>query len=155
MRQGTVRLGIIRRGAWMEVEVAPHLLGVLGTDRVVLWAGLLLQRPHPALARHHGLKPEGVYISLHKYGSPGNRHGLRATQRIMAVDGVATPDLDAFLAAVAGRGDRDPVRLTILDLMGRERVRTLKLDLQHWPTVELRWEADGWVRLTRAAGGGL
>jgi hypothetical protein len=64
----------------------------------------------------------------------------------VAVNGVPTPDLDAFEAAVEGVADRDFVRLRTRDLEGRVEVITLKLDLEYWPTVDLSRGRAGWER---------
>jgi hypothetical protein len=141
-----VQLKVLREGTELELTVPTEPLMGGGTDRGVLWAGTLLQEPPLALARDHSLLREGVYISRYWYGSPANRYGLRATSRIVEVNGTATPDLDRFLAAVAKTKDRGSVRLKVLDLEGRVRVKTLKLDLEYWPTWELRRSADGWQR---------
>ena len=141
-----VRLKVLREGKELELTVPTEPLMGGGTDRGVLWAGTLLQEPPLALARDHSLPREGVYISRYWYGSPANRYGLRATSRIVEVNGTATPDLDRFLEAVAKTKDRGSVRLKVLDLEGRVRVKTLKLDLEYWPTWELRRSADGWQR---------
>jgi hypothetical protein len=144
----TVDVSVLRDGEQLDLDIPTAPLDGRGTDRVVLWAGALLQAPHLAVAAQRGIASgEGVYVSWFWYGSPANRYGIRATRRIVEVDGVPTPDLDAFLAAVADRPDRGPVRLRTLHLDGKEEVITLKLDLQFWPTVELRRTAGRWVRL--------
>jgi hypothetical protein len=79
------------------------------------------------------------------YGSPVERHGLRATRRILAVGGAPTPDLDAFQAAVRDVPDRGSVQLLAEDLDGRREVLTLELDLRYWPTQALRWNGEGWA----------
>ena len=45
------------------------------------------------------------------------------------------------------QSDRGPVRLRTLHIDGKEEVITLKLDLQFWPTTELRRTAAGWQRI--------
>ena len=57
-------------------------------------------------------------------------------------------DLDALLAAVEDKRDREPVRLETLDLDGKPGVITLKLDLAYWPTYELRRQAGTWERMS-------
>jgi S1-C subfamily serine protease len=144
-----VALTVLRNGELLDLQVPTAALSARGTDRAVIWAGTLLQSPHRAVAVQRGLDPVGVYVSWFWFGSPANRYGLRATLRILAVDGRPTPDLDSLLAAVAGRRDRGAVRLSTVDLDGRPNVITLKLDLTYWPTGELRRGPDGWRRIAR------
>ena len=120
-----------------------------GTTRAVLWAGALLQAPHPALPAQYGIPRGGVYVSRHWYGSPSTRYLLEATSRIVKVDGQPIADLDEFLAAVATKADRAAVRLDTLDLDGKPDVITLKLDLKYWPTYELRRNEGVWERVGR------
>jgi S1-C subfamily serine protease len=141
-----VQLRVVRDGEELGIEVPTKLLDGRGTERALLWAGTLLQTPHRALAAQHGLAPEGVYVSWFWYGSPANRYGIGNTRRILTVDGQPTPDLDAMLAAVAGKPDRGAVRLRLVDLDGKVEVRTLKLDLEYWPTYELIRGEQGWTR---------
>ena len=148
--RGPAALTILRSGVTMPVILDPHSLSGRGVERLVGFAGTLLHAPHDALATQRGLEPVGVYTAWYWYGSPAARFGLRPTRRIMAVNGQPTPDLDAFLAAVAGLPDRAPVRLDTLALDGQEQVVTLKLDQRYWPTFELSRAADGtWTRAPR------
>ncbi len=146
-RAERVSLTVLRDGVERTVDVATVTLDGSGVDRVVSWAGLVLHQPHLELAAQRGLAPEGVYISWFWYGSPAARYGLRPTRRILEVDGVPTPDLDSFLTAVAGKSDRDSVRLKTVSLDERVRVYTLKLDLGYWPTREFRYEEGEWARV--------
>ncbi len=141
-----VDMRVLRNGDEVELQVQTEAVSGRGTERAVLWAGTLLQTPHRALAAQRGLAPEGVYVARVWYGSPGDRYGLRATSRIVAVDGRSTPDLDAFLEVVREKGDRGAVRLKIRDLDGRPDVLTLKLDLEYWATYGLERGAEGWTR---------
>ncbi len=126
------------------VEARPHC--DCGTDRVIHWAGALLQAPHHAAQIQRNLAPTGVYISLYWYGSPASRSRLRAARCIVAVDGQPTPDLDTFLAAVADKSSRDSVRLKTVDLDNKADLITLRLDLDYFPTYELRRGPNGWTR---------
>jgi len=143
----TVSLRVLRDAHVVDVEVPTAPLSGRGTERAVIWAGTLLQAPMRAVAVQRGIPPGGVYVSWFWYGSPANRYGLRATLRIVAVDGRPTPDLDALLSAVADKRDRGAVRLAVVDLDGKPDVITLKLDLEDWPTEELVRGPDGWRRI--------
>ncbi|MEY2853323.1 MAG: hypothetical protein RL030_455, partial [Pseudomonadota bacterium] len=115
-------------------------------DRVVLWAGAILQAPHRAMSAQRGVAPEGVYVAFFAYGSPATRYRLYPGRRIVEVDGQPTPDLDAFLKVVAGRPDRSSLRLRTLSWNNTPEVITLKLDRHNWPTAEVVRGPDGWDR---------
>jgi S1-C subfamily serine protease len=142
-----VLLTLLRDGEERTVAVPTTAVDGRGTDRVLFWAGAVLQAPHPAIAEQGGIDPQGVYVAWFSYGSPANRYGLTAGRLIVAVDDREVTDLDSFLAAVAERPDRSSVRLRTVSLDGRPDVMTLELDLEFWPTTELRRNAKGWVRI--------
>jgi S1-C subfamily serine protease len=138
---------VLRDGVEQTLEVEPQPMSGDGTTRAVLWSGALLQAPHPVLAAQYRIEPGGVYVSRHWFGSPATRYRLEATRRIVEVDGTPVSDLDGFLALVADKRDGDAVRLETVDLDGRPAVITLKLDLEYWPTYELRRTGAGWERI--------
>jgi len=147
-QQDEVRLTLLRDGAEMTLPVPTTAVDGRGTDRVLFWAGAVLQAPHSAINEQGGIEPEGVYVAWFWYGSPANRYGLSASRLIVAVDDRDVTDLDGFLAAVANRPDRSSVRLRTVSLDGRMDVMTLKLDLEFWPTTELRRNGKGWERIS-------
>ncbi|MBW2494203.1 MAG: PDZ domain-containing protein, partial [Deltaproteobacteria bacterium] len=129
-RRDEVRLTLLRDGEEMTLLVPTAAVDGRGTDRVLFWAGAVLQAPHSAINEQGGIAPEGVYVAWFWYGSPANRYGLSASRLIVAVDDREIADLDGFLAAVADRPDRSSVRLRTVNLDGRTEVMTLKLDLE-------------------------
>lgn len=130
----------------VDLPVPTTALGGNDVDRVVLWAGAVLQAPHRALSVQRGIAPEGVYVAFFSYGSPATRYRLLPGRRIVEVDGQPTPDLDAFLKVVAGRPDRSSLRLRTLSWNNRPEVITLKLDRHYWPTSEIVQSPGGWER---------
>ncbi len=146
---GRFSIEILRGGEEQTIEAEPAAMSGQGTTRAVLWAGALLQAPHPALSAQYGIPRGGVYVSRHWYGSPATRYRLEATSRIVEVDGQPVADLDEFLAAVATKLDRAAVRLDTVDLDGKPDVITLKVDLEYWPTYELRRHEGAWERVGR------
>ncbi|MCW8845343.1 MAG: trypsin-like peptidase domain-containing protein [Gammaproteobacteria bacterium] len=139
-------VSVWRNGAVRELEVETAVLSGDGIDRVVSWAGALLQAPHRALSAQRGNEPVGVYVSFFNFGAPASRYGLVAGRRILEVDGVATPNLDVFLAQVSGKHDRESVRIKTINWNDQIDVLTLKLDKHYWPAYELR-KIDGvWRR---------
>jgi S1-C subfamily serine protease len=136
-----------RDGNAVDIDVATTALDGRGIDRVVSWGGALLQNPHRAMSAQRGIDPYGVYVAFFSYGSPATRSGLYAGRRIVQVDDVATPDLNAFVEAVSGREDHESIRLTTVTWNGAVEVITLKLDNQYWPAYEVRRTEDGWQRI--------
>lgn len=147
VQKPAVTLTVLRNGIEERIEVPTVALGGRDLDRFVVWAGAVLQAPHRALSAQRSIPPEGVFVAYFSYGSPATRYQLWAGRRIVEVDGRPTPDLDAFITAVAGRADRASVRLRTVSWNGSVDVITLKLDKQYWPAYELRRTDQGWERM--------
>ncbi|MCA9715516.1 MAG: trypsin-like peptidase domain-containing protein [Myxococcales bacterium] len=147
LTRGPVEVELLRDGALIKTTVRGLPISGAGTDRVLHWAGALLQAPHRAVMMQRGIPPAGVYISLYWYGSPASRSKMRAARMITEVDGRPTPDLDAFLEVVRGRPNRASLRVKTLDLEGKSQLQTLRLDLDYFPTYEFRRDARGWLRV--------
>jgi len=141
-----VMVTVWRNGSAREIKIETAALDGRGVDRAVSWAGALLQDPHRAMAAQRGIEPTGVYVAFFSYGSPATRYGLWAGRRVVEVDEIPTPDLVAFVDAVAGKQDRTSVRLKTVTWNGAVEVITLKLDNQYWPAYEIRRTENGWTR---------
>ena len=141
-----VRLTVWRDDTEQTVDVDTVPLGGGDIDRVLVWAGATLHAPHRAMAAQRGIEPDGVFVAFFMYGSPAARYKLWAGRRITEVDGQPTPDLDAFIAAVAGREDRTSLRLKTVNWNDSVDVITLKIDEHYWPAYELRSTDGGWER---------
>jgi S1-C subfamily serine protease len=141
-----IEVVLFREGEERTAAVATVALDGLGIDRAVLWAGALVQAPHRELAAQRGLDLGGVYVSYFNFGSPASRSGLFAGRRIVAVDGLPTPDLDRFVAAVRGLAHGQSVRLNTVSWNNVPEVITLKLDNNYWPSYELKRAHYDWHR---------
>ena len=144
--KANVSVTVWRDGEEKIVPLATAALAGHDIDRVVMWGGATLQAPHRAMIAQRGIPPEGVYVGYFSYGSPATRYGLFPGRRIVEVDGIPTPDLDAFLKVVSGRPDRSAIRLRTITWNNAPEVITLKLDDHYWPTYELNRTAEGWER---------
>jgi S1-C subfamily serine protease len=142
----TVRAEIFRDGRELEVEAETVALDGIGIDRVVLWAGALLQTPHRELGVQRGLAPGGVYVSFFNFGSPASRSGLFAGRRIVAINGEPTPDLDTFVEVVTSLGEGASGRINTVSPNDVPEVITLAPDDQYWPSYELRRDGATWQR---------
>ena len=141
-----VDVTIYRAGGELSGRIPTVALEGAGIDRVLLWAGALLQAPHRAIAVQRGIQAEGVYVSFFSFGSPASRSGLYAGRRVVGVDGQPVADLDEFLDVVSGRDDRESVRLNTVTWNNVSEVITLKLDNHYWPSYELRRDGESWQR---------
>jgi pro-apoptotic serine protease NMA111 len=139
-------LTILRDGAVKDIKTSTVALPSDGTERILLWAGALLQKPHHAAAAQRQVPSEGLLVGFYNFGSPASRYGLVAGWRIVGVNGVATPDMDSFIKVVQGLKDRDNVRLAVRNWEGTGQVITLKLDQKYWPTYEVNHTDQGWQR---------
>ncbi|HEY5101756.1 MAG TPA: PDZ domain-containing protein, partial [Steroidobacteraceae bacterium] len=141
-----VAVTVWRGRAEQTIDVDTVELPGADIDRLVMWGGATLQAPHRAMSAQRGIPPVGVYVGYFAYGSPATRYGLFPGRRIVEVDGIPTPDLDAFLGVVTGRPDRSSVRLRTITWNNAPEVITLKLDKHYWPAYELTRTPNGWER---------
>ncbi|MDJ0927538.1 MAG: PDZ domain-containing protein [Gammaproteobacteria bacterium] len=146
-RQAEVELDILRNGEPLRLEVATVALDGRGVRRALIWAGALLQAPYRDMAAQRGIEPEGGYVAYFSYGSPAARYGLFAGRRIVEVDGVPAENLDRFLELVAGRADRESVRLKTIIWNGTVEVLTMKLDQTYWPASQVIYADNRWQRV--------
>lgn len=140
-----VALTLLRNGHVISVTVATVTLNGEGTQRILMWAGALLQKPQHAAAQSN-VPTAGLLVNYYNFGSPASRYGLTPGQTILAVDGQATPDMDSFIAAVKDKRDGATVRLSVRTWDGMRQIITLKLDLRYWPTYEVVHTPQSWQR---------
>lgn len=141
-----VSVTVYRDGRELTQTIATVALDGSGIDRVVSWAGALLQEPHRPLAVQRGIAPRGIYVSYFNFGSPASRYGLFAGRRIVAIDGLPTPDLDSFVRVIKQVGGREAVRINVVDWNDVPEVITLKPDQHYWASYELRRNGYEWHR---------
>ena len=144
-QRSKVTLTLLRNGQIKSVTVPTVTLNGDGTQRILMWAGALLQKPQHAAAQSD-VPTTGLLVDYYNYGSPASRYGLTPGQTILAVDGYNTPDMDSFIAAVKGNHDGDTVRLSMRTWDGSRQIITLKLDLRYWPAYEVVHTPQGWQR---------
>ena len=142
-----VTVTVWRDGESLDITLATVALDGRGIDHAVAWAGALLQNPHRPMAAQRGIDPNGVYVAFFSYGSPATRYGLWAGRRVVAIDDVPVPDLEAFVKVIADKQHAESVRVTTVTWNEAVEVITLKPDNQYWPAYEVRRSDDnGWVR---------
>ena len=141
-----VDLTVLRDGEIKDIKLDTVSLPSDGTERLLVWAGAMLQKPSHAAAAQRSIPAEGLLVGFYNYGSPASRYGLATGWRIIGVNGVATPDMDTFLKQVQGLKDRDNVRLAVQNWDGTAQVITLKMDQRYWSPYEVIRTDQGWER---------
>lgn len=139
------RLTVCRDGGLVEVDAAPRPLAPVDVDRVILWAGVRVHAPDRS-ARLEGVSPSRPYVAWTDNGSPAGRAKLYSQRSILSVDGIDTPDLDAFVGALVAKPAGAPVRLELQTRTGEREVLTVEPDAHFFPLEELRWIDGGWER---------
>jgi S1-C subfamily serine protease len=145
-QKDSVEVVYLRGGVEMTANIETVALDGVDIDRAVLWAGALLQAPHRELAVQRGLDGGGVYVAYYNFGSPASRGGLLAGRRIAALNGIPTPDLDAFIVAARAVGASESIRINTVTFNEVPEVITLELDEQYWPAYEVRRVNGAWQR---------
>ncbi len=144
VQAGPVRVEFVRAGQHLSVLLNGQLAKAPSANRVVIWSGAMLQEVPATLASQRGLPLTGIYVAGRWRGSPADAYDLGPTRRILAVDGLPTPNLDAFLEVIESRNEAKSVRLRVAGLDNKVSVLTLEPDLHYWPARELRLGPNGW-----------
>ncbi|QIW96016.1 hypothetical protein AMS68_001534 [Peltaster fructicola] len=141
---------VVRQKQVMQLQVTTVPTSSLETDRIVVFCGAVLHRPHHAVRQQISKIHSDVYISGRIRGSPAYMYGLSSTHFIMAVNAVPTPDLATFVAETSKIPDNTYFRLKLMTFDNVPWVATLKKNEHYFPTVEFvkdANEAEGWRRI--------
>jgi hypothetical protein len=146
---------VVRRREQLAVTVPTVPTADLETTRAVLFCGAVLHRPHHAVRQQISTMHSLVYISGRQRGGPAYAYGLSPTNFITHVNGVATPDLDAFLVEVKKVPDNTYFRLKVMTFDNVPWVATMKKCEHYFPTVEFVKDASeattGWRKIVHEA----
>ena len=92
----TLKAVVVRKQQQLALDVPTVPTSELETDRVVVFCGAVLHRPHHAVRQQISKIHSDIYVTTRLRGSPANMYGLGPTNFIMAVNAVPTPDLEVF-----------------------------------------------------------
>lgn len=127
---------VLRKREEMSIKVPTVATSDLDTDRAVVFCGAILHRPHHAVRQQIAKLHSGVYISGRMRGSPAAFYHLAPTQFITAVNGIDTPDLDAFVREASKIPDNTYFRLKVVTFDNVPWVATLKRNEHYFPMME-------------------
>ena len=117
---------IIRNGKEMRIKVGTVPTEDLETSRAVIFCGAVLQKPHHAVRQQISKLHSDIYVSARSRGSPAYQYGLAPTNFITHVNGVRTPNLDAFVKEVSKIEDNTYFRLRAMTFDNVPWVVTMK-----------------------------
>lgn len=146
-QQTELSLTVLRAGIVLDVQLKPSALDVLGTQRVVSWAGAYFQMPFTDIGFQKSVAFPGVYIADTDAGSPALWDRLFRNRFVVAIDGKPVNNLDEFLEAARNREQDQITRLTTISVSGRQSIITVQPEYNFWPTFEITHTADGWQRI--------
>jgi pro-apoptotic serine protease NMA111 len=148
---------IVRKKQEMLLQVPTVPTVDLETRRAIVFCGAILHRPHHAVRQQISKIHSGVYISGRVRGSPAYAYGLSPTNFITHVNGVSTPDLDAFLLEARKIPDNTYFRLKVMTFDNVPWVATMKKCEHYFPTMEFLKDGlgdkatAGWRRIVLEA----
>lgn len=134
--QETLRAKVIRGREQIELDVPTVPTKELETDRVVVFCGAILHRPHHAVRQQISKIHSDIYVSARTHGSPAYMYGLAPTNFITAVNGVPTQDLEAFVRETNKIPDNTYFRLKVMTFDNVPWVATMKKNEHYFPTKE-------------------
>lgn len=142
----TVAAKILRSGQVVDIEL--NTLAMSGDDvsEVLLWSGAFIHPPHRAVQMQRGVSGEGLWVSFYYWGSPANRYGLGALNRIVAVDGTEISSIEDFVEAVKDKQHQDSVRVAVQNMQNLPAMLTLKVDEHYWPSYTIVKTDDGFEK---------
>ena len=146
-QQASVSLTVLRAGDVLDITLQPTALDILGTQRVVSWAGAYFQMPFTDIGFQKGVDFPGVYVADTVDGSPALWDELYRNRFIVAIDGEPINNLDEFLSAVLTKEQDQITRLTTISISGRKSIVTVQPEYNFWPTFEITNKAAGWQRI--------
>jgi len=141
-------VAIVRGCEEMNLRVPTAPTDDLETDRVVIFCGAVLHRPHHAVRQQISKMHSEIYVSARTRGSPAYQYQLVPTNFILAVNGIKTPDLDSFLAEVSRIPDNTYFRLKVMTFDNVPFVISIKKNEHYFPTMEFIKHGDEWKRQT-------
>ncbi|RPB20633.1 trypsin-like serine protease [Terfezia boudieri ATCC MYA-4762] len=127
---------ILRNCQEMELRVPTIPADGLETDRVVIFCGSVLHRPHLAVRQQISKLHSDIYVAARIRGSPASQYGLCPTSFVIAVNGVKTLNLTDFLRESSKIPDNTYFRLRIITFDNIPYILTMKKNEHYFPTIE-------------------
>lgn len=141
---------VVRKQQEVRLEVPTVPTSELETDRVVIFCGAVLHRPHHAVRQQISKVHSDIYVTARMRGSPAYAYGVAPTNFIMAVNAVPTPDLESFIRETNKIPDNTYFRIKMMTFDNVPWIACLKKNEHYFPTVEFVKDQsvrEGWRRV--------
>jgi pro-apoptotic serine protease NMA111 len=141
---------IVRKQEQLTLEIPTVPTSELETDRVVVFCGAVLHRPHHAVRQQISKVHSDIYVSARMRGSPAYMYGLAPTNFILAVNAVKVKTLEDFVRETRKIPDNTYFRLKVMTFDNVPWVATMKKCEHYFPTLEFVKDAslrEGWRRV--------
>lgn len=140
-----LKFKVVRDGEVINLNIAT--VNIQETDRLIIFAGCIIQAPHHAVHQAMTEMPKGVYCVFRGESSPAIQYGISSTNFITHVNELETPDMDSFLVAVKQIPDNSYCKIRLMTYDNVPFAISLKTNYHYFPTAELRknLETNKWV----------
>lgn len=140
-----LKFKVVREGQVLDLNIAT--VNVPETDRLIIFAGSIIQAPHHAVHQAMTEMPKGVYCVFRGESSPAIQYGISSTNFITHVNELETPTMDSFLAAIKQIPDNSYCKIRLMTYDNVPFAISLKTNYHYFPTAELRknFETNKWV----------
>lgn len=132
----TLNFKLVRGGKIIDMDI--KTVEVHEIDRIVIFAGCILQNPHHAVRQAMVSIPNGVYCTFRGESSPALQYGIAPTNFITHVGETETPDLDSFLRMVKKIPDNSYCKFRLMSFDNVPFAISLKTNYHYFPTAELK-----------------
>ncbi|KAI5306843.1 hypothetical protein KEM56_006822 [Ascosphaera pollenicola] len=127
---------VVRAGQEKQLKIKTTPTEDLETKRALYFCGMVLQKPHHAVRQQISTLHSEIYVSARTRGSPSYQYGPSPTNFITGVNGIDTPNLDAFIEQVSKIPDNTYFRLRAVTFDNVPWVVTLKKNDHYYPMCE-------------------
>ncbi|KAK6374096.1 hypothetical protein LTR64_002203 [Lithohypha guttulata] len=125
---------VVRHNKEMTLNVPTESLEELETDKVIVFCGLHVHRPHLSVRQYVKRLPSKVYVDNNRAGSPANLYDAPRFCFITHINDVETSDLEDFVRIIQQIPDDTFFRLKVTSLELAASVTTMKNCDHYWPT---------------------
>ena len=135
-----LKFKVVREGKVLDLNIPT--INVKETDRLIIFAGCIIQAPHHAVHQAMTEMPKGVYCVFRGESSPAIQYGISATNFITHVNEIPTPNMDSFLAAIKQIPDNHYCKIRLMTYDNVPFAISLKTNYHYFPTAELRKDTN-------------